>query len=351
MVRHYNPRSKTRSEHFIPVAELKRMAHGRWREILGAAGIPADALDGRRGRPCPKCGGRDRFAPMRDLAERGAVLCRHCHHARSNPRAGDGLATLRWWLGCGTAEAARWLASYLGVADGNHAPKIVQPAERPAVEAIKYGLSPRFELLADTTRRNMSPQSLQHVAALLELPAMALARLHVGWSPIYQATTWPMRDADGNVIGIRLRCPQTARKWALKHSKAGLFYDHHAMRSKVCRLWVCEGPTDCAALLSIEMDAVGVPSAGGAADLLVALARRVQPAEVVICADGDDAGRRGAERLRDALLIVAAVRIVSPPEGIKDARAWVLSGVSRQVIDHAADVAPVHRIGFQGGAS
>jgi DNA primase len=69
---------------------------------------------------------------------------------------------------------------------------------------------------------------------------------------------------------------------------------------------------------------------------------------VIIVADRDDAGRRGAERLRDALLIVAVVRIVSPPQGIKDARAWVCSGVDRAVVERVADVAKECRLTMGG---
>ncbi|MBU6174223.1 MAG: hypothetical protein KGQ60_10480, partial [Planctomycetes bacterium] len=89
----HHPQSKKRSD-FIPAADLRRIARGRWREILVAAGVPAHALDGRRGRPCPKCGGRDRFTPMKDLDDRGAVLCRHCHNASTDPKCGDGISSL-----------------------------------------------------------------------------------------------------------------------------------------------------------------------------------------------------------------------------------------------------------------
>ena len=40
------------------VAELKALAAGRWFDILIAAGIDADKLNGK-GHSCPKCGGRD----------------------------------------------------------------------------------------------------------------------------------------------------------------------------------------------------------------------------------------------------------------------------------------------------
>ncbi len=347
MSKHYNPPMSR--FYFMDAAELRRLARGRWREILVAAGIPADALHGRRGRPCPRCGGRDRFSPMPDLEERGAVLCRQCHNQSSEPKCGDGISTLRWWLGVGTGEALRWLSAWLNVRPGSWSPvhRVVRSEPKPS--------TPRalFDAMAEVLRRNMRPDALEHVAGLLGLPSGALERLGVGWSPSHQATTWPMRDADGNVIGIRLRCPQTARKWAFTGSAAGLFFDPLAMskRAPGGRLWVCEGPTDAAALLSVGLDAVGVPSAGGAVDLVVALARRVKPTEVVIVADADDAGQRGAERLRDALVIVAPVRIMNPPKGLKDSRAWVCSGCDREVIERVADVAPVHRVFFQGGAS
>jgi DNA primase len=130
-----------------------------------------------------------------------------------------------------------------------------------------------------------------------------------------------------------------------------LFFDPDAIKERIRRLWIVEGPTDAAALLSIALDAVGVPSAGGAADRLLALARRIRPDEIAIVADRDQAGQRGAERLRDALMIVAPVRIVIPPDGIKDARAWVVGGADRERVEHAADCARMHRVAFQGGVS
>jgi DNA primase len=114
------------------------------------------------------------------------------------------------------------------------------------------------------------------------------------------------------------------------------------------RLWIVEGATDAAAMLSLGFDVVGVPSAGGAIELVTELARRILPQEIAILADGDNAGRRGAERIADALMIVAPCRIVSPPQGIKDARAWVVSGVSRAAIESAANVASVRSVVMEG---
>jgi DNA primase len=151
------------------------------------------------------------------------------------------------------------------------------------------------------------------------------------------------------VIGVRLRCPTTARKWAVRGSRAGLIYDPDLLSvNRPRRLWIVEGPTDAAALMSIGLDVVGVPSAGGGADLLVELARRLLPIEMIVMADSDGPGVAGAERLADALMIVAGVRVMRPPAAVKDARAWVCGGADRSVIESAADSVSVRSIVMEG---
>ncbi len=60
----------------------------------------------------------------------------------------------------------------------------------------------------------------------------------------------------------------------------------------------------------------------------------------MILADGDGPGQRGAMTLADALQSVVSVRIISPPQGVKDARAWVVGGADGAVIDAAASSSP-----------
>lgn len=345
MSKHYNPRNLNQT--YYTIEELLAMARGRWPEILADAGMPADALAGRAGRPCPRCGGRDRFAPMPDLIERGAVLCRGCFHSGTDPRAGDGLATLRWWLGCDVAEALRWLRGWLGISPSDPAP-VRRPVERRLSLPVQSDASERWACLAGEYSRAMRPDWLRRAADLLGLPVDPLLRLGVGWAAERRATSWPMRDSVSRVIGLRLRCPRTARKWAVKGSRAGLFYDPALLSiDRPRRLWVPEGPTDTAALLSIGLDAAGVPSAGCGADLLIGVARSIRPGEIVIVADADGPGRDGAERLAEALLIVAPVRVIAP-ERAKDARAWIVAGAGRGAFDAAADASPVRRLDIEG---
>lgn len=344
------PRTKSKQKDYT-VADLKRIASGRWREILQAAGMPANAMVGKRGRPCPRCSGTDRYSPMNDLAQRGAVLCRSCFNATTEPRSGDGIATLRWWLGVEARDAIRWLACYLGVSEGDHTPAVSLSIERRLSIPEQSATPERFRLMAEVWRRNMRPKYLNRAAELLGLPVDPLERLGVGWSPEHQATTWPMRNAAGDVIGVRLRCPRTAKKWAVKGSRAGLFFPVDLLEvERPDRLIVCEGPTDTAAMLSVGLHAVGVPSAGGGIDLLLAMCRRMRPEYLQVMADADGPGSAGAERVADALMIIAPVVVVTPMGGCKDSRAWVVGGAGKDAIVAAGDIAPVRRMTIHGGA-
>lgn len=341
-------RHKHQSNRYTPIAELMAMAQGNWLAILTAAGMPADSLAGRHGRPCPKCGGCDRFAPLKDAAERGAVLCRHCFHRGTYPRPGDGLATLQWWLRIDVAEAARWLSNWLGILPGHRSWTVASPVHRFANTTISISPSPELTAMADAMSKSMRPHWIAKAAAMLNVSCESLVKLQVGWSAEHRAMSFPMRDATGGVIGIRLRCPQTARKWAVPGSNAGLFFEDNLFcDGRSARTYVTEGPTDTAALLSLGLNVIGVPSAGGSAALLVKVVRRLSPTDVVVVADGDDAGKAGAIRLADTLSSLVPTRILTPPSGLKDARAWVIAGADRETLTQAANDTPVHRFAMR----
>jgi hypothetical protein len=108
---------------------------------------------------------------------------------------------------------------------------------------------------------------------------------------------------------------------------------------------IAEGPTDTAALLDLGFHAVGRPSCTGGIHLLVELVRKDLPEGVVIVADGDAAGRRGAESLAAVLLAHAAsVRIIAPPSGVKDARQWKRRGATSADVQAAIGAASVRKL-------
>lgn len=88
---------------------------------------------------------------MPDVPERGAVLCRGCFGASDDRRPGDGIATIRWWLGCDAPAARRWLAGWLGLSPALSAPAIPRPVVRRLSVPEPSG-DPRGPWAADADR-------------------------------------------------------------------------------------------------------------------------------------------------------------------------------------------------------
>ena len=172
------------------LTELKNRATGRWVEILIAAGMPPKCLQNSRGGPCPKCGGGDRFSPLGDVNERGAVHCRKCFTSTTASRPGDGLATLKWFRNAPFRDVILWLQQYLFIhplARAGHV--LVQPIATRTVEEVEW------LRLARAFFKVMPKKWRARAAELLGLPADPLRRLRCGWSKVHKATTWPMRDS------------------------------------------------------------------------------------------------------------------------------------------------------------
>ncbi len=96
-------------------------------------------------------------------------------------------------------------------------------------------------------------------------------------------------------------------------------------------LFVCEGPTDTAAMLDLGFSAVG----GRVAVALQVMRKRMSNSTVrsvvVIVADNDEPGVNGANRLAEDLRSVCkSLKVISPPARYKDVRSWKLAGATRE---------------------
>jgi hypothetical protein len=139
-----------------------------------------------------------------------------------------------------------------------------------------------------------------------------------------RAWAFPMWNDVGDIVGVRLRAG--GRKFAISGSRNGLFVPADLAPSG--SILVTEGESDAAALLSLGFDAIGVP---GVRQCSAMVAQFVRGRPVVIVGDNDDAGAAGVDDLlRHVLPWSPSVKIVRPPEGLKDARAWLRAGLSRQ---------------------
>jgi hypothetical protein len=187
---------------------------------------------------------------------------------------------------------------------------------------------------------------LERFAHSLGLSVEALAALHAGWSTSHNAWSFPMADPSGTVLGIRLR-RWNGFKFAIKGGREGLIIPTGTPNDS--HMVIAEGVTDVAALWDMGFRSlIGRPSATGGIKLLVELVQRRQTAEVVIVADGDEPGRRGADNLASVLVVYChSVRVIEPPAGIKDVRDWLRSGGNRRAVEQLIEAAPARRLAIR----
>lgn len=162
------------------------------------------------------------------------------------------------------------------------------------------------------------------LAASLGVKASSLLELRAAWAQEHHAWAFPMRNGYGAMVGIRLRSSD-GRKWAVRGSKQGIFLPYCPPQDAV---FICEGPTDTAAALSIGLYAIGRPScSGGMPDIIIAL-RRLGIRRVVIIADNDDPGLTGADMLSRHLEIPCCLFTLP----CKDVREAVARGMDAETL-------------------
>ena len=182
---------------------------------------------------------------------------------------------------------------------------------------------------------------LEQLAHEIGVTEESMRRLGVGWDG--ESWTFPMTNAKRAIVGIRRRFPD-GRKLSVKGGHEGVFVPSDLSDDNP--LLIAEGPTDCAALLDLGFAVIGRPSCAGGLRFIPEYARG---RHAVIVADGDAPGQRGAISLASVLrLYCPSVRIITPPDGTKDARAWKCAGMTREDIAEAMERAPILEIKTHG---
>ncbi len=213
-------------------------------------------------------------------------------------------------------------------------PVTVRPAPKPKVKPVATEDFARLAVeYAEQLTNTLIP------AKMLGVSVRSLERLQMGWNG--KGYTFPMRDGRERVIGIRVR--GNKGKWSVPGSHNGLFWPEGVYRGNDSPLMICEGPTDCAALLDLGFAAIGRPSCTGGVEHIVEFLQG-RRREVVIVADHDELKRRpdgstfrpgqeGAARLAQEIKpLVRTVKGIKPPYH-KDVRDWVRAGATRAVIE------------------
>lgn len=179
--------------------------------------------------------------------------------------------------------------------------------------------------------------ALDALAASLGVSTDSLADLNAVWARQHRAWAFPMFDGYGNPIGIRLRA-EDGRKWAVRGSRSGIFLPSSPPSSSVA--YICEGPTDTAAALTLGLFAIGRPSCSAGGQDIRTTCRSLGIHRIVMVTDNDAAhvrpdgspwnpGVEGAERVARETKLKHCFWI--PPA--KDLREFVRLGGTRDMIE------------------
>ena len=275
--------------------------------------------------PCPICGRKDWCL----IAVSGNAVI--CARTESPKRVGD----------------AGWL-HWLNVPAPPPPPK-PRKAATPVTD---------WQAFSDTLIRGTSDTALGLLSNALGVSVPSLRRLGAGWSPRDNAWAFPMRNPDGETIGIRLR-NDAGKKWAVLGGNNGLLIPDGQVGEECREVLVCEGPTTCAALLDMGFYAIGRPSCSAyVAETVTLLSRRA----VTLLVDHDEPKRRpdgtvwypgqvGADALALALHGHSRwTKLVHPLVG-KDARDWYRAGCTgpllRSIIDSTAMWRPEKEVPYR----
>ncbi len=193
---------------------------------------------------------------------------------------------------------------------------------KPRLRVAPKPLPEHNQVLADVyagLRKQVTPNTLKYLSQELSISEKSLDRLGVGFSQTKNAYAFPMSRARNRFLGIRYRT-RDGQKFAAKGSKQGLFVPASFTLAKA--VVVCEGPTDTAAMLDLDFNAIGRASCNSGVRLVQEI---TQDNPVAILADSDEAGRAGARQLAKKL----PRAVIIEPDECKDAREWVANGVCR----------------------
>lgn len=299
--------------------EIRAAARGCWPDILARLGVDAALIDGRN-RPCPGCGGRDRFQFNR-RSEAGAFSC------RAHPDGGgDGFSLVRHVFEVDFAAAARMVAEALGMDAVNGEPRRIAPLLRLAHPAHAEDCHRQREKAArlwheaktitedDPAWRYLVRRCLplpKRDDALRFHPALPYWRQRDDGEPEFigkpPAMLARIIGADGEPAGLhRIYLEPDGGKFAVdglpckKILKAGNLHGAAVRLAPPTdgRLWITEGIEDAAAVMAMS----GIPAwAALSASLMPGVWLPDDVDRVYIGADADSPGQRAAHALAERM--------------------------------------------------
>ena len=207
---------------------------------------------------------------------------------------------------------------------------ISKPAPFRPVRSVDTQLLVHGDAMIARWIRGTRGLMLAGLAEQLGVSIHGLKALLACWAEEYKAWAFPMRNRFKQIVGIRLR-RNNGEKFSVRGGHEGLFIPIGDMGT---RLFIVEGPTDCAAGVSMGLWCIGRPNCTGAVTETVRYIRNTKPEHVVIVSDNDTPGLNGSDRLKSEIKGVRVTEIVLP---CKDMREFCRAGGTVATLDVLID--------------
>ena len=278
------------------------------------------------------------------LCEGKGINCPICGHDHICMIGIDVVVCFRVKNGCCTYRDGTPVIMKGGMGWLHHLPKNgVNAAKLPKQEPAPKLTAKEWEELQRQCAGAITAEQVTTLAGELGVSEKSLRAFDLGWCQYYRSWSWPMRNAWGQIIGIRLRYAATGRKFAYPGSRNGLFapndyeiYDPEMLHSDPLLVIAPEGPTDCAAAYTLGFRAIGRPFCRSDPSMLVEWLQSQRRQDVVVFADNDPwkfrpdgkpfkPGFEGGMLLSAAIMKKCArVRFLTPTDpDVKDLRDWL----------------------------
>lgn len=226
----------------------------------------------------------------------------------------DGKAAL-----CSRVESDKLLGEpfaggWLHILDGSFKPTKIRKKNHPPIN---------WKVINDFYQRQANDITL--ISFIQGFLFSSLKRLGVGYDG--EAYTFPMRNSKDDIVGIQRRFLNGDKRF-VKGSKNGLFIPR-GLNIAASEVLICEGVTDTLVALDLGFEAIGRANCGTGVKMLCDyFAWKPCAAKIIIIADNDLVGIKGAKQLAMALLdINRTAHIIIPP--VSDLREWVKKGLTK----------------------
>jgi len=216
---------------------------------------------------------------------------------------------------------------YIHAASGEY-----QNLRMPKKKKIKAPIN--WTTLCSFYQEKISYQQIEQLAKEWNVNCKNLIFLDIGWDG--KAYTFPVYNLK-EIIGIQRRFPN-GEKSMVKGSSLGLFIPNiEVWPLHFQSLFITEGVSDLAVLLSLELCGIAKPSAKACNDLVIKfLKENNRFEEIIIVSDNDEAGIKGTQALVKELTkdYFKPMTVICPPTGIKDLREWVSKKGKNEIITY-----------------